>query len=336
KLMAGVATPMQTQMFQFSFSPQAPPPPLPPPPPPPPSAIPLPLPPVSPAWRYSEVGGAVSHLFLTPDLHCLRLEETRDGSERLLLGYSLLSLINRSVSDFVSECDQHAVHAAFASVRQQLAMRLGHIPANEYSSHAVLGHHHSTGTIDPNAFQAQPITRLLKRTSLDVCADVRAHLRTALGTYGLFNMHIYVGSTASSLAMSDLYYVCRITRYDALDACPTPSYSALALPPLPLAYPAPTPMVTTTTTATESVAVADIGHPYKRRYPSPSRRAPDALYMLAAVTDNDSMSPGSLTSSSWSSKLSTVSSSPTLTASMPRSAALPSLSELLKSLDTGR
>ncbi|KAJ2645087.1 hypothetical protein GGF44_000152 [Coemansia sp. RSA 1694] len=315
KLMAGMALPMQTQMFQFSFSPQAPPP-------PPPSA-PLPLPPASPVWRATEPAGAVSHLFLTPDLHCLRLEETRDGSERLLLGYSLLSLINRSVSDFVSECDQHAVLAAFAAVRQQLAMRLGHAPANEYS-HAFPGHH-STGAIDPNAFQALPIDRLLQRAPVDVYADVRAHLRTASGTYGLFNIHIYAGSTALSLTMPDTYYVCRITRFDALDACPATPYSALALPPLQFGYP-----MTRTTSAT------DISHPYQRQYASPSRRAPDALYMLAAVTDNDSMSSASLTSSSWSSKLSTVSSSPTLTASMPRSAALPSLSELLKSLDTGR
>ncbi|KAJ2745184.1 hypothetical protein GGI20_002366 [Coemansia sp. BCRC 34301] len=306
KLMAGMSLPMQTQMFQFSISPQAPP-----------LYSSLPLPPVSPACHSAETSAAVSHLFLTPDLHCLRLEETRDASERLLLGYSLLNLVNRSVSDFVSEYDQHAVLSAFSSVRQQLAMRLCQPPAYEYSHTG----YHSAGAIDPSAFQAQSADRLLQRAPIDAYADVRAHLRTASGTYSLFNIHIYVGSVAPSLTMTGVYYVCRITRFDALDACPTPPSSALALPPLQFGC--------------SAEFAAEVGYPYKRRYASPSRRAPDALYMLAAVTDSDSLSPASLASSSWSSKLSTVSSSPTLTASMPRSAALPSLSELLKSLDTG-
>ncbi|KAJ2095198.1 hypothetical protein GGI09_002228 [Coemansia sp. S100] len=293
KSMAGVASSMQTQMFQFSLP-----------------AMPLP-PPVSSAWRLAAESAVLvptSHLFLTPDLRCLRLEE---GSGRLLLGYSLLSLINRSVSDFVSDCDQHAVLAAFAAVRQQLTMRLGPVP--EYSN-AHSGQ--SPRAIDPNVFQTQPIDRLLQRAPVDVYSDVRAHLRTASGAYGLFNIHIYAGS-CGALTMADIYYVCRITRFDALDACPTPPYASL--PPLGCAMAEP---------------IAELGHPYKRQYASPPRRTPDALYMLAAVTDTDSRETASLASSSWSSKLSTVSSSPTLTASMPRSATLPSLSELLKSLDT--
>ncbi|KAJ2804053.1 hypothetical protein H4S07_004317 [Coemansia furcata] len=295
KSTVGVATSMQTQMFQFSLP-----------------AMPLP-PPMSSAWRLAAESAALvatSHLFLTPDLRCLRLEEGGDGSGRLLLGYSLLSLINRSVSDFVSECDQHAVLAAFTAVRQQLAMRLG--LAHEHSS--LSGQ--SPSAIDPNIFQTQPIDRLLQRAPVDVYSDVRAHLRTASGAYGLFNIHIYAGSCAA-LTMSDIYYVCRITRFNALDACPTPPHASL--PPLG---------------CTMAEPIAELAHPYKRRYASPPRRAPDALYMLAAVTDTDPLPIPSLVSSSWSSKLSTVSSSPTLTASIPRSATLPSLSELLKSLDT--
>ncbi|KAJ2485341.1 hypothetical protein IWW37_005969 [Coemansia sp. RSA 2050] len=266
--------PMQTHMFQFSLP--------------------------TNAWRLPDCAApvATSHLFLTPDLRCLRLEES---SGRLLLGYSLLSLINRSVLDFVSDCDHHTVLAAFAAVRKQLSMRLG--PAHE---HALA---QPPSAIDPNAFQTQPVDRLLQRAPVDAYSDVRAHLRTASGTHCLFNIHIYA-ATCAALAMADIYYVCRITRLDT--SCPTP-------PMLP-GCPVPEPM-------------ADLGHPYQRKYASPPRRAPDALYMLAAVTDTDSQSTPSL-ASSWSSKMSTVSSSPTLSASVPRSTALPSLSELLKSLGT--
>ncbi|KAJ2410251.1 hypothetical protein GGI10_004558 [Coemansia sp. RSA 2530] len=264
--------PMQTHMFQFAL----------------------------PAWHLPESApAATSHLFLTPDLRCLRLEES---SGRLLLGYSLLNLINRSVLDFVSDCDHRAALAAFAAVRKQLAMRLG--PALE--------HGQPPSAIDPSAFQTHPVDRLLQRAPVDAYSDVRARLRTASGAYCLFNIHIYV-ATCAALSMADIYYVCRITRLDALDTpCPTP-------PMLP-ACPVPEP-------------TTDLGHPYQRKYASPPRRAPDALYMLAAVTDTDSQSTPSL-ASSWSSKMSTVSSSPTLSASVPRSTALPSLSELLKSLGT--
>ncbi|KAJ2479249.1 hypothetical protein EV174_004069 [Coemansia sp. RSA 2320] len=185
-----------------------------------------------------------SYLFVTPELRCLRLEE----EPHALLGYALLSLVNRSLTDFVSDADCPAVLAAFAALRHQLGCRTPPTHAR---------------TIDPAAFHTLPAASLLCRAAPDAYVDVRVRLRMVSGAYGQFFMHIYAGATPTE-PLSDTYYVCRIQRLDFL--------------------------------------------------PSPDS---DALSMA----------------SSWSSKLSTVSSSPTLTAVEPRPAALPSLAELLKSLD---
>ncbi|KAJ1935322.1 hypothetical protein EC988_008521, partial [Linderina pennispora] len=94
---------------------------------------------------------STSYLFLTPSLLCLRLEELASaGVSRALLGHSLLSLINRSIIDFISPHDVPQVQGAFASMKQRLLSRLGQ-PARSYTP--MLGH---SRTVDPNTFQALP------------------------------------------------------------------------------------------------------------------------------------------------------------------------------------
>ncbi|KAJ1929958.1 hypothetical protein FBU59_006999, partial [Linderina macrospora] len=156
---------------------------------------------------------STSYLFLTPSLLCLRLEELATaGVSRALLGHSLLSLINRSIIDFISPHDVPQVQGAFASMKQRLMSRLGQ-PTRTYTP--MLGHSRS---VDPNTFQALPVDRLLQRVCGDVSANVRAHLRTATGCYDLFDIHVFVGAVGSpaQLSLDDVYFVCRISKFDAL------------------------------------------------------------------------------------------------------------------------
>ncbi|KAI9504492.1 hypothetical protein GGI25_005462 [Coemansia spiralis] len=311
---------------------------------------------------------SASYLFLTPSLLCLRLEEllcSRTNS-RLLLGHSLLSLINRNVMDFVSEHDMHSVLSVFESIRQQLSAQLAQSPSQVYS-HAVLGH--PPPAVDPNTFQALPIDRLLQRVCADVCGNVRAHMRTAAGCYDLFDIHVYVGAvskpplavpSASSIAgltIDEVYFVCRITKFDALSAA-TASYSSplstsatlprIAMPPLGGA---------TTRRAVleinqQDTAATAYEHVTKRRRRTAETAklpaSPSALYLLATVTDsNTNSSRSNISDKQWNTSprhSTTVSSSPTLatpspslTASLPpRVGALPPLSDLLKSLDSSK
>ncbi|KAJ1751480.1 hypothetical protein LPJ79_002058 [Coemansia sp. RSA 1821] len=305
-------SPMETQMFQFTFTA-------------PPSPQPAKAKPASPANTSPRTPPSVpaadrqcSYLFLTPALLCLRLEEICSGNSRALLGHSLLSLINRSALDFVSDCDQARVARAFALLGQKAAEQLPGSPSRVYS-HAVL-----SGTppaVDPNTFQTIPVDRLLQRVCPDVCADVRAHLRTAGGGFGLFDMHLYVGAvpTGSEPRLDDIYFVSRITKFDALDCSPTSAPRIV----LPRAFGD----ISIRPAASEPMSEC---RSHKRFRPAESH---DSLFLLAAVTDTEAAAE------SLSSKVSTVTSSPVLPtpspslAPSPRSGSLPSISNLLKSLD---
>ncbi|KAJ1797533.1 hypothetical protein LPJ59_003080 [Coemansia sp. RSA 2399] len=287
---------------------------------------------------------ATSYLFLTPSLLCLRLEELARTSSNTLLGHSLLSLINRNVMDFVSEHDKHSVFSAFETIRNGLSSRLAQSPSRVYS-HTVLGH--PPPAVDPNTFQALPVDRLLQRVCADVSGNLRAHLRTAAGCYDLFDIHIYVGAVSkplplaaatkgvAGLTLDEVYFVCRITKFDALSAAASsPLAASVALPRIvPQQQPMFRGSIRKNSLDDDSVPS---DHQAKRRHRIPETTAsPNALYLLATVTDSNA-------SSSASGKHSTVSSSPTLTtpspslgASVPpRVGTLPPLSDLLKLLDT--
>ncbi|KAJ2585478.1 hypothetical protein H4R99_008701, partial [Coemansia sp. RSA 1722] len=258
-----------------------------------------------------------AHLFLTPGQLCLRLEEPSAG--RALLGHSLLSLINRNMADFVSPHDRSAVLAVFETLRAQLANRLEQTPS-EYSR-SVLGH--PPRAVDPNTFQALPLSRLLQRVCADISGNVRAHLRTSTGTYDLFDIHVFVGAVSSpplaaaGVVLDEAYFVCRITRFDALRGFPNP-------PPV---------------LAAKRSATAAVPQAKKRRCIEPGRSsASDALYLLAEVTDGRAASVCDEQLTAVSSKQSTVFSSPQLSASpssasSPRQIMLPSLADMLRTLE---
>ncbi|KAJ2681257.1 hypothetical protein GGH99_005306 [Coemansia sp. RSA 1285] len=301
-----------------------------------------------------------SYLFLTPSLLCLRLEELSRASGNTLLGFSLLSLINRNVMDFVSEHDKHSVLGAFELIRHKLSSRLAQSPSRVYS-HAVLGH--PPPAVDPNTFQALPVDRLLQRVCADVSGNVRAHLRTAAGCYDLFDIHVYVGAVsrppsasaargAVCLTLDEVYFVCRITKFDALNAASASSPLAV-----PRAVPQPSMLCGSicknsfedqSRCELPSAASSEYCHQAKRHRAAEMPASPNALYLLAAVTDSSSTIGGASCSnasdkqSSASSKHSTVSSptlmtpSPSLVASVPPRVVgkLPPLSDLLKLLDS--
>ncbi|KAJ2887383.1 hypothetical protein FB639_001359 [Coemansia asiatica] len=264
------------------------------------------------------VPAPTAHLFLTPGLLCLRLEEPSAGRE--LLGHSLLSLINRNLSDFVSPHDRQTVLAAFETLRAQLASRLEQRPS-EYAR-SVLGH--PPRAVDPNTFQALPLSRLLQRVCADISGNVRAHLRTASGAFDLFDIHVFVGAVSSpplataGVVLDEAYFVCRITRFDALRGFPSP----------PMLLPARN-------------AASDGLPPAKRRNLESLRQSTstDALYLLAEATDVRGGSVCDEQLTAVSSKQSTVFSSPRLspspsTALSPRQMMLPSLADMLKSLES--
>ncbi|KAJ2764304.1 hypothetical protein IWQ56_004537 [Coemansia nantahalensis] len=131
-------------------------------------------------------------LFLTSDLRCLRIEEP--GGARALLGHSLVSVVNRSVSDFVCDHDWPRLQLALEAAR--LAPRRCLAPP----------------PIDPGAFQDLPLARLIHpvpATSGD--STVRAHLRTQSGSYRLFDICVYAGTTPE---LGQAYVVCCITPFD--------------------------------------------------------------------------------------------------------------------------
>ncbi|KAJ2660235.1 hypothetical protein IWW48_003067 [Coemansia sp. RSA 1200] len=305
-----------------------------------------------------------SYLFLTPSLLCLRLEELSRASGHTLLGFSLLSLINRNVMDFVSEHDKHSVFGAFELIRHKLSSRLAQSPSRVYS-HAVLGH--PPPAVDPNTFQALPVDRLLQRVCADVSGNVRAHLRTAAGCYDLFDIHVYVGAVsrppsasaargAAGLTLDEVYFVCRITKFDALSAAS--ASSPIAVPAaLPRVVPQPSMLrgsirknsledQSRCELPSAAAAASEHCHQAKRHRTAEMPASPNALYLLAAVTDSSSTIGGGSSNasdkqSSASSKHSTVSSptlmtpSPSLVASVPpRVGKLPPLSDLLKLLDS--
>ncbi|KAI8321651.1 hypothetical protein GQ54DRAFT_304599 [Martensiomyces pterosporus] len=304
---------------------------------------------------------STSYLFLTPSLLCLRLEELtsstgNSASSRALLGHSLLSLINRSLVDFVSEHDQPRVQAVLDSMKHRLSTRLVRTTSRVYS-HAILGQ--PPRAVDPNTFQALPIDRLLQRVCADISGDARAHLRTATGCYDLFDLHLYVGAVSSSagpfdrqpasasvattgLAQDEVYFVCRITKFDALSCA-----SRLRSPVLPrIAMP---PSFGASKSILRDTSADACERPAKRlcapaAAPQQSANPPnpsDALYMLATVTDSDasSMDRHKPTQSSASSQSTVTSSpvlatpSPLLSASPRMGATLPPLSDLLRSID---
>ncbi|KAJ2724727.1 hypothetical protein GGI07_001780 [Coemansia sp. Benny D115] len=274
----GSRSPMETQMFQFSFVSESPTATAP--------ASPKPEDPVPAPEEHSDA----AHLFLTPGLRCLRLEETPG---RALLGHSLLSLINRSLADFVSPHDRAQLLSVFEGLQATLSHRLAARPSAYAPS--VLGH--PPRAVDPNTFQALPLARLLQRVCADVHATARAHLRTASGAYALFDIDIAVGAVATpprataGAVLDETYFVCRITRFDALRSMPTP--------PLRLAR-------------------AEEPEHKRRRVGDASH---DALYLLAEVTDASSE------------RSTAVSVSPQLSAAASPSVVLPSLADMLRSLD---
>ncbi|KAJ2817483.1 hypothetical protein IWW50_006155, partial [Coemansia erecta] len=280
----------------------------------------------------SEKAARTSYLFLTPGLHCLRLEEISSTGSGLL-GHSLLSLINRSALDFVSSHDRSRVVQMFESIKQRISSQLATPPSRAYS-HAILGC--APPAVDPNTFQAVPVDRLLQRVCADICADVRAHLRTATGCYDLFDIHVYVGAVprpaaaTTELALDEVYLVCRITKFDALGCASSPVL---------------TPQIAVPRTFGDCGSIragpldAAIDRPSKRQRTA-EESASDALFLLAAVTDRSAMADSG--GSNASSKQSTVPSSPVLTTPSPllsvsssRSGTLPPLSDLLKSLGSG-
>ncbi|KAI7825929.1 hypothetical protein BX661DRAFT_184414 [Kickxella alabastrina] len=309
-------SPMETQMFQFSFmtesggSPTATAA---------PSCSPSAAPSAPPSPKPSHISlppaACTAHLFLTPGLLCLRLEEP--AAERAMLGHSLLSLINRSMVDFISPHDRPAVLAVFESLRAQLSQRL--VAQRSVYASSVLGN--PPRAVDPNTFQALPLPRLLQRVCSDITGSVRAHLRTASGAHDLFDIHVFVGAVSSpplataGVVLDEAYFVCRITRFDALrDMLAVP----LTLSPRG--------------TSKRELAEEDVW-PSKRRLVGPAAQqntSCDALYMLAEVTDSGA-----------SDEQSTVFSSPQLSASSPslratvssRHTMLPSLADMLRSLD---
>ncbi|KAJ1965042.1 hypothetical protein GGI12_001024 [Dipsacomyces acuminosporus] len=299
-----------------------------------------PLPTIAEEGSVSNTPTSTSYLFLTPSLLCLRLEEpacssnSSKGSRTALLGHSLLSLINRSLLDFVSECDRPQVQAMLDAMKHKLSTRLVRTTSRVYS-HAILGQ--PPRAVDPNTFQAFSVDRLLQRVCADISGNVRAHLRTASGGYDLFDMHIYVGAVSSSagpfdrhaespsvatsgLAQDEVYFVCRITKFDALNCA-----SVLSSPVLPRIF-------------MPSSSPESCERPAKR--PCIATNSSDALYMLASVTENDASTGKCSTKQSVYSSQSTVTSSPLLAtpspslSSSPRIATtLPSISDLLKSID---
>ncbi|KAJ1934224.1 hypothetical protein EC988_008872 [Linderina pennispora] len=185
----------------------------------------------------------------------------------------------------------------------------------------MLGH---SRTVDPNTFQALPVDRLLQRVCSDVSANVRAHLRTATGCYDLFDIHVYVGAVGSSsqLSLDDVYFVCRISKFDALSCAPRLSNSLLPRIAMPTGF-----------SPVDSISEIDERPTKRQRVASPS----DALYMLATVTDSDASSNGNSPRSTP--VHSTSASSPVLASPSPMARSphmtnsLPPLSDLLKSMD---
>ncbi|KAJ1723142.1 hypothetical protein LPJ53_002506 [Coemansia erecta] len=289
-------SPMETQMFQFSFAMA------------PPAAAAAtataintaatatPSRPLTPEGSGRAEASEPSYLFLTPGLLCLRLEEQQQRRGGGLLGHSLLSLINRSLADFVSPHDLPHVLAAFSALRSQLAARLAPAPSYPHCSSQ------PSGAVDPNTFQRLPLARLLRPATPAIATALRAHLRTAQGPHQLFDIAVSVGAvgavggssdSGNSGSLDQAYFVCRISRFDALSGLPS-------APCLPVA---------------------------KRR-----RVGEDALLMLAEATDGSGrsagtpepgMSPGVSEASSLSPPL------------MPlRHTVLPSLADMLRSLDS--
>ncbi|KAJ2808433.1 hypothetical protein H4R21_000022 [Coemansia helicoidea] len=207
-------------------------------------------------------------LFLTSDLRCLRIEEP--GGARALLGHSLVSVVNRSVSDFVCDHDwprlQLALEAARLAPRGCLAPR----------------------PIDPSAFQDLPLARLIHpvpATSGD--SAVRAHLRTQSGSYRLFDICVYADTTPE---LGQAYVVCCITPLDVLDSLPAPLHGAwtpTAVPPakrhcasLPTATPSPDALyLLATVTAGDTACTAGVSAPAP---PTPALSTPSPS--LAAFT----------------------------------------------------
>ncbi|PIA18612.1 hypothetical protein COEREDRAFT_79642 [Coemansia reversa NRRL 1564] len=286
--------------------------------------------------------GCTSYLFLTPGLLCLRLEEICRAGAGALLGHSLLSLINRSAMDFVSELDRPRVLQIFEAIRQRLSARLAHGPSRAYA-HAVLGH--PPPPVDPNTFQAVPVDRLLQRVCADICGDMRAHLQTAGGNYDLFDIHVFVGAVpkppyvaatsaaAAELVFDEVYFVCRITKFDAFTA-------AQANPHQPYIS---EPNVLGTCCGIHSDAPEAANgpgeRPHKRRCAPKETFPSDPLFLLGAAANGDlvahcgrSVASSKQSSQPSSPMLTTL--SPSLTATTSRSGALPPLSDLLRSLTT--
>ncbi|KAJ2609187.1 hypothetical protein H4S08_004158 [Coemansia sp. RSA 1365] len=286
--------------------------------------------------------GCTSYLFLTPGLLCLRLEEICRAGAGALLGHSLLSLINRSAMDFVSELDRPRVLQIFETIRQRLSARLAHGPSRAYA-HAVLGH--PPPPVDPNTFQAVPVDRLLQRVCADICGDMRAHLQTANGSYDLFDIHVFVGAVpkpsyvaatsaaAAELVFDEVYFVCRITKFDAFTAAQDTSRQAYITEPNVLG---------TCSGIHPGTADATIGpgeRPHKRRCAPKETFPTDPLFLLGAAANGDLVAHcgRSVASSKQSSQPSSpmlTTPSPSLTATTSRSGALPPLSDLLRSLTT--
>ncbi|KAJ2794753.1 hypothetical protein H4R20_006123 [Coemansia guatemalensis] len=284
--------------------------------------------------------GCTSYLFLTPGLLCLRLEEICRAGAGALLGHSLLSLINRSAMDFVSELDRARVLRIFESIRQRLSARLAHGPSRAYA-HAVLGH--PPPPVDPNTFQAVPVDRLLQRVCADICGDMRAHLQTAGGGYDLFDIHVFVGAVpkppsaaaastaAAELVFDEVYFVCRITKFDAFaatQAAPRQPYIA-------------EPSVFGACCGIHSGIPETVAgeRPHKRRCAPKEVPASDPLFLLGAAANGDlaahcGRSVASSKQSSQPSSPMLTTPSPSLTATTLRSGALPPLSDLLRSINT--
>ncbi|KAJ1718774.1 hypothetical protein LPJ61_006477 [Coemansia biformis] len=242
-----------------------------------------------------------AYLFLAPGLLCLRLKETR--RDRALLGHSLLSLVNRSVGDFVSEHDWPRVRQALEAARQGLAARLSHAPL----------------PADPSGFQTQPLDRLIQSACAGACESVRAHLRTASGSYSLFDIDIYAGTvpgSAAEPALDEAYLICHITPFDVLGSLP-------ALPRV--AYPQPVGGLLHEIQM-PTAKLHKCHHATRMAPPDPS-----ALYLLAAVTDGvAAYTTGAPSPALSTPALSTP--SPLLTASPVCPGALPSLSAMLRAI----
>ncbi|KAJ2717109.1 hypothetical protein H4R19_000194 [Coemansia spiralis] len=228
----------------------------------------------APRTRYTAGPGPAAFLFLSADLRCLRIDEPHGAPA--LLGHSLLGMVNRSAQDFVSEHDWPRVMQALDDARP--LQRGGPVYP----------------PIEPGAFQDLPLDRLLQPAHAGGGGGTtRAHLRIRSGSYSLFDICVYSGTTP---ALGQAYLVCCITPFDALDGLPAPP-------------------------------------PAKRHCAAPPAVASglDALYLLAAVTDSDAACADHAQSPHLPTPAHSTP-SPSLVASTPRLGPLPPLSAMLKAI----